>query len=70
MGVYTVTRRDGAAGTITAARFETDGAGTRFYGDDGGIIAAFSDGQIASVHDADALSFTAPPVITTEESDQ
>ena len=60
MKAFQVTRKDGATGTINATSFVTDGAGTRFFDAEGGIIASFSDGAIASVMDA-AIVFTAAP---------
>ena len=49
MTMWTVTPRHGAPLQIEAARFTTDGSGTRFVDEDGEMIAAFSDGLVASV---------------------
>ncbi|AZV00296.1 hypothetical protein [Paracoccus kondratievae] len=47
---YKITRReDGATATITAHRYEHDGAGARFYDEGGNLIASFGDQQIASI---------------------
>lgn len=59
MPKYKVTRKDGKTATIEAVSVVTDGAGTRFYDADGGIVAAFTDGQLRDVMDA-AISFDDP----------
>ncbi|MDN5789224.1 hypothetical protein [Pseudorhodobacter sp.] len=65
MKSYQVTRKDGATGTISAASFVTDGAGTRFYDADGGVVASFNDGAIASVLDASVV-FAMPEAVPDE----
>ena len=52
---YRVTTRNEEM-TIPAARFERDGAGTRFYDGNDQPIAAFSDGTVSSVIDLALIS--------------
>lgn len=59
MPKYKVTRKDGKTATIEAARFITDGAGTRFFDEDGGVVASFTDGALRDVMDA-AITFDDP----------
>lgn len=49
MTTWTVTRHDGTTLQIAAARFLTDGSGTRFFDADNAMIAAFADGQVTAV---------------------
>lgn len=49
MTTWTVTRHHGTPLQIEAARFITDGSGTRFFDEGGAMVAAFVDGQVASV---------------------
>lgn len=54
---YRVQLRDGSpALLIEATRFETDGSGSRLYDSNDGIVAAFYDGQVASIFPADTLT--------------
>ncbi|WP_058099435.1 hypothetical protein [Paracoccus sp. MKU1] len=55
MANFKVIRADGAQATITADRFESDGAGTRFYNEDGGVVASFTYGQLTDVYPADVV---------------
>lgn len=49
MKTYKVYFRDGSFAEFDASRFENDGSGTRFYGDDGQLIASFYDGEVRRV---------------------
>lgn len=55
---FSVTRNDGATAKIKAYRFETDGAGIRFYDDQDLLISSFAYGVITTVHNDDAGAFT------------
>ena len=59
MPLYHLTRKDGKTATIDASSFVSDGAGTRFYAEDGSVLAAFGDGQITTVARV-ALAFADP----------
>ncbi|KPQ06209.1 MAG: hypothetical protein HLUCCA12_12225 [Rhodobacteraceae bacterium HLUCCA12] len=60
MATYTVTHNNGSTANIEADRFETDGAGIRFYDEDDRAVATFAYGLIVSVVDS-AVTFAAPP---------
>ena len=46
---YKIVNSEGKSATIEAARFESDGAGYRFFDKEGTKIADFRDGTIRSV---------------------
>jgi hypothetical protein len=52
MTTWIVTRHDGSTLEIVAARFVTDGSGTRFFDAGDAMVAAFADGQITAVYPA------------------
>ena len=56
MKTYAITLVGGVTITIAAARFVTDGSGTRLYDLEGGTVAAWADGQVRSIYPvADAV---------------
>ena len=54
MSNFIVHFRDGSTATFAAARYETDGSGTRFYDEAGGTVASFYDGEARRVLPASA----------------
>lgn len=57
MPKYRVSHKTKGEAVIEAARYVQDGAGTRFYDEDGRDIASFTDGEIANVV-LDTVKFT------------
>ena len=55
MNSYKVAHTTQGTATIQASRYVQDGAGTRFYGEDGELIASFYDGEIKSVTNASVV---------------
>lgn len=53
---YRITNKKNQTATLDADRYEIDGSGTRFYGENDEVIASFYDGEIISVVPA-ALQF-------------
>lgn len=54
MKKFKVSFRDGSDDLIVSAkRFVTDGAGVRFYDEEGELVASFMDGHVARVIPAD-----------------
>lgn len=52
---FKVQLKTGAELTLIAARYETDGSGTRFFEEDGGVVASFTDGMVAYVLPGDVV---------------
>lgn len=51
MKEYRVTLKSGQYVIVPAARFESDGSGTRLFDSEGELVASWSDGQTTAVVD-------------------